>query len=60
MKINCLSCGHSIELDDEAYRDYEGLVKCFVCSALLEVKLSEGSVKSARFLEQTGSAAAER
>lgn len=34
MKINCLSCGHKVELDD-AYDDFEGLVKCFACTALL-------------------------
>jgi len=58
MKINCLSCGHSIELD-EAYRDYEGQVKCSTCSALLEVKLEEGLVKSVKFLKLTRSAAGE-
>lgn len=58
MKINCLSCGHSIELD-ETYSDYEGQVKCYVCSALLEVRLEESLVKSVKFLMQTRSAAYE-
>jgi len=58
MKINCLSCGHIIELDD-AYSDYEGSVKCYTCSALLEIKLSEGLVKLVKFLELTRIAAAE-
>jgi DNA-directed RNA polymerase subunit RPC12/RpoP len=58
MKINCLSCGHGIELD-EAYSDYEGQVKCSTCSALLEVKLEEGLVKSVKFLKLTRSAAGE-
>jgi len=43
MKINCLSCGHTIDLD-EAYSDYEGQVKCYTCSALLEVKLEESLI----------------
>jgi len=34
MKINCLGCGHTIDLD-ETYSDYEGQVKCYTCSALL-------------------------
>jgi len=45
MKINCLSCGHSVELDD-AYDDFEGQVKCFACGALLQVTLSEGCIRS--------------
>ena len=55
MKINCLSCGHTIELN-EAYSDYEGQVKCYTCSALLEVKLEESLVKSVKILKLTRSA----
>jgi DNA-directed RNA polymerase subunit N (RpoN/RPB10) len=44
MKINCLSCGHRIELDD-AYSDYEGPIRCFVCSASLEIKTEEGCLR---------------
>ena len=51
MKINCLSCGHNIDLDD-SYSDYEGVIKCYACDALLEVKISEGNVKSVEFQEQ--------
>lgn len=58
MKINCLSCGHSFEID-EAYSDYEGPVKCYTCSALLEVKLSDGLIKSVKLLKRTSNAAAE-
>ena len=50
MKINCLSCGHKVELDD-AYDDFEGLVKCFACTALLEIKTEEGRLKTARFVK---------
>lgn len=45
MKINCVSCGHSMALDD-AYDDFEGMVKCYVCGGLLEVKTEEGKIKS--------------
>jgi len=45
MKINCVSCGHNMELDD-AYDDFEGLIKCYVCSALLYVKNCDGKIKS--------------
>jgi predicted RNA-binding Zn-ribbon protein involved in translation (DUF1610 family) len=48
MKINCLSCGHNIDLDD-SYSDYEGLIKCYACGATLEVKLVEGCIKTVRF-----------
>lgn len=54
MKINCLACGHGVELD-EAYSDYEGPVKCSTCSALLEIKLAESRVKSVKFLKLTRS-----
>ncbi|MBI4764194.1 MAG: zinc-ribbon domain-containing protein [Deltaproteobacteria bacterium] len=59
MKINCLSCGFSFELDDETYSDYEGQVRCYACSALLEVKLEENRIKSLIFSKPTGRAAVE-
>jgi len=49
MKINCLSCGHKIDLGD-AYDDYKGLVKCFICNTLLEIRTEEGSLKSVKLL----------
>ena len=48
MKINCLSCGHNIDLDD-SYSDYEGLIKCYACGATLEIKLVEGNIKTVKF-----------
>ena len=50
MKINCLSCGHNVDLDD-AYDNYEGQVKCFACGAILEIKTEEGSLISVRFVK---------
>ncbi len=47
MKINCLSCGHKVELDD-AYDDFEGQVKCLPCSAILEIKTENGKLKKVR------------
>ena len=58
IKINCLSCGHTLTLD-ETYSDYEGQVKCYACSALLEIKLEDSLVKSVKFLMLTRSAAGE-
>ncbi len=49
MKINCLSCGHTVVLDD-AYDNYEGQVKCFACSAILEIKTEEGNIKTVQFV----------
>jgi DNA-directed RNA polymerase subunit N (RpoN/RPB10) len=57
MKINCLSCGFSIVLD-EAYSDYEGPVKCFTCSAIFDVKLEQGCIKSVKFLKSMDNSAA--
>jgi DNA-directed RNA polymerase subunit N (RpoN/RPB10) len=45
MKINCVSCGHKVDLDD-MYEDYAGQIKCFVCGAMLEIKLEAGKPKS--------------
>ena len=52
MKINCLSCGFGIRLDD-AYSDYEGQIKCYACSALLEIKMQDSNVKSVKFIRLT-------
>jgi len=51
MKINCLSCGFKVELDDDAYADYEGLAKCYACSRLLEIKTIDGKLKSVQLAE---------
>jgi hypothetical protein len=50
MKINCLSCGHKVDLDD-VYDDYKGLVKCMACKALLEIKTANGHLKSLNFVD---------
>ena len=47
MKINCLSCGHKVDLDD-AYDDYDGQDKCFVCSAVLLIKTTHGALRSVK------------
>jgi hypothetical protein len=49
MKINCLNCGHTVNLD-EAYADYEGDIRCFVCGSLLEVRIENEMVKAVRLL----------
>ena len=49
MKINCLSCGHKVELDD-AYDDFEGPVKC-LCGAMLHIRTEEGMLKSIKVAE---------
>ncbi len=59
MKINCLSCGHNINLEDATYGEYEGAIKCFACEAILEIKLVEERVKSLRIQEPVGHAAPE-
>jgi DNA-directed RNA polymerase subunit RPC12/RpoP len=44
MKINCLECGFNFEID-EAYEDYEGEIKCYVCGHRLLIKTVEGYIK---------------
>lgn len=45
IKLNCLSCGHPMEIGD-AYEDYEGEIRCWGCSTTLEVALREGKLRS--------------
>jgi len=47
MKVNCVSCGHKVELD-AAYDDYNGQVKCWACNAMLEIRTVEGYLKAVR------------
>jgi hypothetical protein len=44
MKLNCLSCGHGIDLHHD-YDDYEGQVKCYVCGGLLTIHTENGNIK---------------
>ena len=57
MRINCLSCGHKLDLGD-AYDDYAGQVKCMVCGVILEIKTEEGNVKSVAVAMRIGVARA--
>ena len=47
MRINCLHCGHKVDLG-EAYDDYRGRVKCFVCGAVLSIKTTHGALRSVK------------
>jgi DNA-directed RNA polymerase subunit N (RpoN/RPB10) len=49
MKINCLSCGHKVDLDD-VYDDYQGPVRCLTCTAMLEIKTEEGQLRSVQWV----------
>ncbi len=46
MKINCLCCGHKVDLD-RVYDDYEGFVKC-LCGTMLEIKTEDGMLKKVK------------
>ncbi len=46
MRINCVSCGHEINLNHDLFDDYEGPVKCFVCSTVMEIIATEGVINS--------------
>jgi ribosomal protein S27E len=52
MKINCISCGYTLTLDDDVYSDYENQVKCFICKSMLEIKTEEGKLRSIRQVKQ--------
>jgi hypothetical protein len=46
MKINCISCGREINLDHDVFKDYEGSVKCFCFSSMMEVKTTEAVIEA--------------
>lgn len=50
LKLNCISCGHSVSLDENVYVDYDGPIKCNACSAILSVKMEDGKLKSMEFV----------
>lgn len=56
MKINCLSCGHKVDLD-EAYDDYHGPVKCLACGATLDIEAQEGKLRIVRIHRATSAGA---
>jgi DNA-directed RNA polymerase subunit N (RpoN/RPB10) len=45
MKINCLSCGHNVDLDEAYAENYEGAIKCYACAAVLAIKTEQGSLR---------------
>jgi len=51
IKVNCLCCGHNVDLDEGTYADYQGQIKCFACGAILEVKTEEGTLNSVKFVK---------
>lgn len=58
MRVNCLSCGHKVDLD-EAYDDYSGPVKCLACSAILDIEAQDGKLKIVRISGATLAGASE-
>jgi len=58
MKINCVSCGHRVDLDN-AYGNYDGPIRCFVCNSLLEVKITQGDIISVKLGNLSQKTAAE-
>jgi ribosomal protein S27E len=46
MRVKCISCGNELNLDHWVFEDYEEPVKCFSCSAMMEVKSTGGEIYS--------------
>ena len=46
MKIKCISCGRDVNLDHRVFENYEGPVKCFSCSTMMEIRAIRGLVDS--------------
>jgi ribosomal protein S27E len=52
IKLNCISCGHVQELSD-AYENYQGQIRCWGCSATLDVSIIEGKLQSMQLHGET-------
>ena len=52
MKIECISCGRDVNLDHRVFENYEGPVKCFSCSAMMEMRTTRGFVDSISLLQR--------
>ncbi|MBN1107009.1 MAG: hypothetical protein JXL84_26635 [Deltaproteobacteria bacterium] len=46
MKLKCMYCGSELNLDHHVFNDYEGSVKCFCCSAMMEIRTRKGWLDS--------------
>ena len=42
MKMKCLSCGREMILDQQVSSDFKGSIKCFSCSAAMEIQTLRG------------------
>ena len=42
MKMKCLSCGREMNLDQQVSSDFKGSIKCFSCSAGMEIQTMRG------------------
>jgi hypothetical protein len=42
MKIKSLSCGQEMNLDQQVFSDFKGSIKCFSCSAAMEIQRIRG------------------
>ena len=51
MRVNCLTCGFAVALD-QAYNNYEGQVRCFVCGSILHIRSEEGMLRSVEFIRR--------
>ena len=46
MRVKCISCGNELNLDHWVFEEYSGPVKCFSCSAMMELNSTAGEVHS--------------
>ena len=47
MRVNCLGCGHMINLGLD-YDDFKGQVRCNVCHSMTTIETKGGKIKSVR------------
>jgi ribosomal protein S27E len=50
MRINCLGCGHMLDIGDN-YDEFDGSVKCNICGAILDFRSEGGNIKTVKLVD---------
>lgn len=52
VKVLCLYCGDTIDLDVPTYENYQGQIRCQRCRALMKVRIENCGLKSCELVEE--------
>lgn len=51
MQVNCLGCGHLINLGND-YDNFKGPVRCNICRTMTNIETESGKVKSVQSTDE--------